>query len=109
MIKQTKEILVRKDNEEVNLINRKDKIYPKSYRLLKRLNKTKEIQKDKLKMIIKIFKKFSCNIIYLIVKFLMRLPLFKKFQLVEINALRVSNLIMETEIFYRESKIIKFI
>ena len=34
----------------------------------------------------------------------MRLPLFKKFQLVEINALRVSNLIMETEIFYRESK-----
>ena len=33
----------------------------------------------------------------------MRLPLFKKFQLVEINALRVSNLIMETEIFYRES------
>ena len=55
-------------------------------------------------MIIKIFKKFSCNIIYLIVKFLMRLPLFKKFQLVEINALRVSNLIMETEIFYRESK-----
>ena len=54
-------------------------------------------------MIIKIFKKFSCNIIYLIVKFLMRLPLFKKFQLVEINALRVSNLIMETEIFYRES------
>ena len=55
-------------------------------------------------MIIKIFKKFSCNIIYLIFKFLMRLPLFKKFQLVEINALRVSNLIMETEIFYRESK-----
>ena len=55
-------------------------------------------------MIIKIFKKFSCNIIYLIVKFLIKLPLFKKFQLVEINALRVSNLIMETEIFYRESK-----
>ncbi len=54
-------------------------------------------------MIIKIFKKFSYNIIYLIVKFLMKLPLFKKFQLVEINALRVSNLIMETEIFYRES------
>jgi len=54
-------------------------------------------------MIIKILKKFSCNIIYLIVKFLMKLPLFKKFQLVEINALRVSNLIMETEIFYRES------
>lgn len=54
-------------------------------------------------MIRKIFKKFSFNIIYLIVKFLMKLPSFKKFQLVEINALRVGNLIMETEIFYRES------
>lgn len=54
-------------------------------------------------MIRKIFKKFSFNIIYLIVKFLMKLPSFKKFKLVEINALRVSNLIMETEIFYRES------
>ena len=54
-------------------------------------------------MIRKIFKKFSFNIIYLIVKFLMKLPSSKKFKLVEINALRVSNLIMETEIFYRES------
>jgi len=54
-------------------------------------------------MIKKIFKKFICNIIYLIVNFIIKLPIFKKFQLVEINASRVANLVMETEIFYRES------
>jgi len=54
-------------------------------------------------MIKKIFKKFVCNVIYLIVNFIIKLPIFKKFQLVEINASRVANLIMETEIFYRES------
>ena len=54
-------------------------------------------------MIKKFFKKFVCDIIYLIVNFIIKLPIFKKFQLVEINASRVANLIMETEIFYRES------
>ena len=54
-------------------------------------------------MIKKFFKKFICDIIYLIVNFITKLPIFKKFQLVEINASRVANLIMETEIFYRES------
>ena len=48
-------------------------------------------------MIKKFFKKFVCDIIYLIVNFIIKLPIFKKFQLVEINASRVANLIMETE------------
>ncbi len=53
-------------------------------------------------MIKKNFKKFILYIIYLIVLFITKIPGFNKFQLMEINASRVSNLVMETEIFYKE-------
>ena len=53
-------------------------------------------------MIKKNFKKFILYIIYLTVLFVSKIPGFNKFQLMEINASRVSNLVMETEIFYRE-------
>ena len=50
----------------------------------------------------KIVKRLIFYIIYLLVSIILKIPGIKKFQLVEINASRVSNLVMETEIFYKE-------
>ena len=50
-----------------------------------------------------IIKRLIFYIIYLLVSIILKIPGIKKFQLVEINASRLSNLVMETEIFYKES------
>ena len=53
-------------------------------------------------MVKKYFKNLIFYIIYIIVLLITKIPRLKKFQLVELNASRVSNLVMETEIFDRK-------
>ena len=50
----------------------------------------------------KLLKKFIYLNLYFFIRILLKIPGAKKFQITEINASRMSNLVMETEIFSNE-------